>query len=50
MTDLAVPLSERSRLAVVADQNGVILAQSVGIDQSRVPRGGEILEFRFEGL
>lgn len=48
--DLSVPLSVRSRLAVIADQNGVILAQGVGIDQSRVPRGGKILEFRFEGL
>lgn len=48
--DRSLPLSARSSLAVVADRDGAILAQRIGIDQSRMPSGGPILEFRFEGL
>ena len=50
MADRGLPPSARARLAVVADAAGIVLAQGVGVEISRVPRGGEIVEFRFEGL
>lgn len=49
-SDLHIVPSQRGRLAVIADQYGVIAVQNVGVDQSRIPCGGDILEFRFEGL
>lgn len=49
MTDLRIPISQRGSLAVLADENGVIAVQAVGMEASRAARGGEILEIRFEG-
>lgn len=49
-SDRRIPPSVRARLAVIADQQGVILVQGVGMDQSRIAHGGDTFEFRFEGL
>lgn len=49
-SDRRIPPSARARLAVIADQQGPILVQSVGVDRSRMARGGDTFEFRFEGL
>ncbi len=48
--DHQIPPSAQARLAVIADDRGIIAVQSVGVDASRVPCGGNILEIRFEGL
>ena len=49
LIDKKIPAPQRSRLAVLADQNGVIAVQSVGMDISRCPGQGGIFEIRFEG-
>lgn len=49
LIDKKIPSARRDRLAVLADQNGLIAVQSVGIDVSRRPQGGAIFEIRFEG-
>ncbi len=48
--DRHIPPSVQNRLAVIADDRGIIAVQSVGVDLSRVPCGSNILEIRFEGL
>lgn len=49
LIDKKIPAPQRGRLAVLADQNGVIAVQSVGMDISRCPGRGGIFEIRFEG-
>lgn len=49
-SDRGIPPSVRACLAVIADCYGIIAVQAIGVDQSRMPRGEDILEFRFEGL
>lgn len=44
-----IPSARRGSLAVLADKNGLIAVQSLGIDVSRRPKGGAIFEIRFEG-
>ncbi len=48
--DRRIPPSMQDKLAVIADDQGIIAVQSVGVDLSRVPCGSNILEIRFEGL
>lgn len=50
MIDRKIPRSQRGRLGVVADRDGVIAVQSVGMDYDRKPGGGPVLEIRFEGI
>lgn len=49
LIDKKIPSARRDRLAVLADRNGLIAVQSVGIDISRRPQGGAIFEIQFEG-
>ncbi len=48
--DRKVPPSMQTKLAVIADCQGIIAVQSVGVAYDRIPCGNDILEFRFEGL
>ena len=48
--DRRIPPSMQDKLAVIADDRGIIAVQSVGVDLSRVPCGNDILEIHFEGL
>ena len=50
MIDRKIPRSQRGRLGVVADRDGVIAVQLVGMDYDRKPGGGPVLEIRFEGI
>ena len=49
LIDRKIPGTQRDRLAVLADRYGVVAVQSVGMDISRTPREGGVLEIRFEG-
>lgn len=49
MIDRKIPREKRDRLAVLADGSGVIAVQTLGVDWSRRPQGGAILEIQFEG-
>lgn len=49
LIDKKIPSARRDHLAVLADQNGLIAVQGVGIDISRRPQGGAIFEIQFEG-
>ncbi|MDR3766027.1 MAG: tRNA lysidine(34) synthetase TilS [Butyricicoccus sp.] len=49
LIDKKIPSARRDHLAVLADQNGLIAVQGVGIDISSRPQGGAIFEIQFEG-
>lgn len=49
MIEQKIPRSRRNDLAVLADQYGIIAVQEVGIDVSRTPQGGPIIQIQFEG-
>ena len=44
-----IPADKRDKLIVIADKNGVIAVQNIGIDISRKPADGEILEIKIKG-
>lgn len=44
-----VPADKRDKLIVIADKNGVIAVQDIGIDISRKVANGEILEIKIKG-
>lgn len=44
-----IPADKRDKLIVIADKNGVIAVQDVGIDISRKVADGEILEIKIKG-
>ena len=49
MMDRKIPLAERNRVAVIADDAGVIAAEGLGIDRSRAPHeGAGVLELTVE--
>ena len=48
MIDRKIPAAERDALAVIADKNGVIAVQNIGMDLSRAPKNGERLEIKIE--
>ena len=48
MIDRKIPAAERNGLAVIADKNGVIAVQNIGMDLSRAPKNGERLEIKIE--
>ena len=48
MIDRKIPAAERNVLAVIADKNGVIAVQNIGMDLSRAPKNGERLEIKIE--
>lgn len=48
MIDRKIPAAERSKLAVIADKNGVIAVQNIGMDLSRAPQNGIRLEIKIE--
>ena len=49
LIDRKIPKARRNCLAVVADAAGVIAVQDIGLDVSRRPQGGEVIEIQFEG-
>jgi|GluameStandDraft_1065615.scaffolds.fasta_scaffold16301_2 tRNA(Ile)-lysidine synthase len=49
MIDRKIPSAQRSRLCVLADKNGIIAVQSIGMDASRCQSGSDVYEIRFEG-
>lgn len=49
MIDQKIPRTRRDQLAVLADANGLIAVQDVGVDIARAPRGGAIIQIQFEG-
>lgn len=44
-----IPADRRDKLIVIADKNGVIAVQDIGIDVSRKVANGEILEIKIKG-
>lgn len=50
MIDRHIPRLTRDRLAVVADKNGVIAVQGIGMDYSRRAQGIPALLIQFEGI
>lgn len=50
MIDRRIPREERDRLAVVADRDGVIAVEGLGMDCSRRSLGGDSIEIRFERI
>ena len=44
-----IPRLQRDELAVLADKNGVIAVQNLGMDISRAPKGGALIEITIEG-
>lgn len=49
MIDRKIPQLRRDKLAVLADKDGVIAAQGIGVDISRTPKSGELIEIKIEG-
>ncbi|MDO4270024.1 MAG: tRNA lysidine(34) synthetase TilS [Eubacteriales bacterium] len=49
LIDRKIPRLRRGRLAVIADRNGVIAVQDIGMDISRAPQGGALMEIKVEG-
>jgi len=50
MIDQKIPRFRRNDLAVLADQYGIIAVQEVGIDVSRTPQGGPMIQIQFANL
>ena len=48
MIDRKIPRLQRDELAVLADKNGVIAVQNLGMDISRTPKGGALIEITIE--
>ena len=48
MIDRKIPRLQRDELAVLADKNGVIAVQNLGMDISRAPKGGALIEITIE--
>ena len=44
-----IPPCRRQSLAVIADKNGVIAVQDIGMDHSRRPQGGTRMQIKIEG-
>ena len=49
MIDRKIPRYMRNAMAVIADKNGVIAVQNLGMDISRAPKGGALIEITIEG-
>lgn len=49
LIDRKIPRLRREELAVVADKNGVIAVQDIGMDCSRSPQGGARMQIKIEG-
>ncbi|MGI6181421.1 MAG: tRNA lysidine(34) synthetase TilS [Agathobaculum sp.] len=49
MIDRKIPRLRRQQLAVIADKYGVIAVQDIGMDISRRPQGGALIEIKIEG-
>lgn len=49
LIDCKIPRHRRDGLAVIADKNGVIVVQDVGMDCSRSPQGGARMQIKIEG-
>ena len=49
MIDRRIPRIRRDGLAVIADKNGVIAVQDIGMDCSRLPQGGARIQITVEG-
>ena len=49
MIDRKIPRLQRDELAVLADKHGVIAVQNLGMDISRAPKGGALIEITIEG-
>ena len=49
LIDRKIPRGKRDKLAVIADKNGVIAVQDIGMDCSRSPQGGARMQIKIEG-
>lgn len=49
LIDRKIPRDKRDGLAVIADRNGVIAVQDIGMDCSRSPQGGARMQIKIEG-
>ena len=49
MIDCKIPRVQRDQLAVIADKNGVIAVQDIGVDCARLPQGGARIQIQIEG-
>ena len=49
MIDRKIPRIRRDGLAVIADKNGVIAVQDIGMDCSRLPKGDARMQIKIEG-
>ena len=49
MIDRKTPRIRRDGLAVIADKNGVIAVQDIGMDCSRLPKGDARMQIKIEG-
>ncbi|MDY3711780.1 MAG: tRNA lysidine(34) synthetase TilS [Agathobaculum sp.] len=49
MIDRRIPRQRRAQLAVIADENGPIAVQDIGMDIARAPQGGARIEIKIEG-
>lgn len=49
LIDRKIPRFRRDSLAVVADKNGVIAVQDIGMDCSRLPQGGARMQIKIRG-
>ena len=49
MIDRKIPKARRDTLAVVADRDGVIAVQDIGMDIARAPQDGALIEIKIEG-
>ena len=49
LIDRKIPRCRRDSLAVIADKNGVIAVQDIGMDHSRRPQGGARMQIKIEG-
>lgn len=50
MIDRHIPREARDLLAVIADKNGVIAVQSLGMSIEYRPQAAQVLEIQFEGI
>lgn len=49
MIDRKIPRLQRDKLAVLADENGVIAVEGIGVDISRTSKSSELIEIKIEG-
>ena len=49
LIDRKIPRCRRDSLAVIADKNGVIAVQDIGMDHSHRPQGGARMQIKIEG-